>query len=334
MKQEFVQLLQQLESGKYAPTYLLEGEEPYYIDKLIGFFEEKIIAPEERDFNLIILYGREVEWKDVVNAARRFPMFAERTVVILKEAAQMKGLGDLLPYIERPSESTLLVIEHRFKKVDGKTKLAKALAKHAVCFTSEKLKESEVPAWARHYGKEIGLAIGEKESEMLATYLGNDLQKIANELDKVLINEPGLRELTRDHIEKHIGISKEYNVFDLPDVLFNGDLHKLARMMGYFAANPKSAPMAVVIGTFYGYLNKVYVSQNSAADFAQDRKSGIWPQHRKMAQRYKPVQIHKCIFLLEEFSCKMVGIDSLAGDVSLLKEMVGKIRGALTEGAA
>ncbi len=321
---EFNQVLQQVQKGQYAPVYLLDGEEPYYIDKLLHHFEEKVLTPEERDFNLITLYGKESEWKDVVNAARRFPMFAERMVVILKEASQMKDLNELAGYIENPSPTTILVIEHRFKKVDGRSKLIKLIPKKGLYFTSEKLKEDEVPNWVVSFGQTQGMTIGPQEAEMLAVYLGNDLQKIANELEKISINETGLKELTVQHIEKYVGVSREYNVFDLPDVLFRGDSNKLARMISYFTANPKSAPMALVIGTFYGYLNKVYLCYYGKPDFQNDRKMGIWSHHRKASQRFTLTHIHRSIGLLEEFSRKMVGIGNNSNDSALLREMTAK----------
>lgn len=326
---EFNQILQDLGKGNYASVYMLDGEEPFYVDKLLHHFEEKVLQPEERDFNLITLYGKESEWKDVVNAARRFPMFAERMVVILKEAWQMKDLGELSGYIENPSPTTILVIEHRFKKLDGRNKLAKLIPKKGIYFTSEKLKEDEVPQWVVGYGKQQGFEIGPQEAEMLAVYLGNDLQKIANELEKIVINETGLKQLTVQHIEKYVGVSREYNVFDLPDVIFRGDSGKLSRMVSYFAANPKSAPMALVIGTFYGYLNKLYLCYYSKQDFQADRKLGIWSHHRAAAQRFSLPQVHRSIALLADFSCKMVGINNSSGDGALLKEMTAKLNAIL-----
>jgi len=326
---EYTQIFQDLQKGHYASVYLLDGEEPYYVDKLLHHFEEKILTPEERDFNLITLYGKESEWKDVVNAARRFPMFAERMVVILKEAWQMKDLGELSGYIENPSPTTILVIEHRFKKLDGRNKLAKLIPKKGIYFTSEKLKDDEVPQWVMAFGKQQGFEIGPQEAEMLAVYLGNDLQKISNELEKIVINETGLKKLTVQHIEKYVGISREYNVFDLPDVIFRGDNNKLARMVSYFSANPKSAPMALVIGTFYSYLNKLYLCYYSPADFQSDRKLGIWSHHRKASQRFSLTHIHRSIALLEEFSRKMVGIGNSSGDTALLREMTAKLNAVL-----
>lgn len=329
---DFNQILQAVKKGQYASVYMLDGEEPFYIDRLLHHFEENVLLPEERDFNLITLYGKEASWQDVVNAARRFPMFAERMVVILKEASQMKDLNELEGYINNPSPTTILVIEHRFKKLDGRSKLAKVVPKKGVYFTSDKLKEDEVPNWVAVYGKNHGMEIGPQEAEMLAVYLGNDLQKIANELEKISINETGLKQLAVHHIEKYIGVSREYNVFDLPDVIFRGDKNKLARMVSYFSSNPKSAPMALVIGTFYGYLSKLYLCYYAKGDFQADRKLGIWAHHRKAAQRFNIGHIHRSIGLLEEFSHKMVGINNAHNDTALLKEMTGKFNGILYEG--
>ncbi len=328
----FNKILQDCKKGQYAPVYLFDGEEPFYIDKLLHHFEEQVIPVEERDFNLINLYGKETTWKDVVNAARRFPMFAERMLVILKEASQMKDLNGLESYIENPSPTTILVIEHRFKKLDGRSKLSKLIGSKGVYFSSEKLKEDEVPAWVTDYGKGRDLDIPSLEAEMLAVYLGNDLQKIANELEKISINEPGLRQMTTAHIEKYIGVSREYNVFDLPDALFKGDRNKLARMLSYFTANPKSAPMALVIGTFYGYLSKLYLCYYNKGDFQADRKLGIWTHHRKASQRFTLPHVQRSIAVLEEFSHKMVGVGNSSGDSALLKEMIGKLNTVLYAG--
>jgi len=329
---DFNKILQDIQKGQYAAVYMLDGEEPFYIDKLLHHFEENVLQPEERDFNLITLYGKESSWQDVVNSARRFPMFAERMVVILKEASQMKDLNELEGYINNPSPTTILVIEHRFKKLDGRSKLAKVIPKKGIYFTSEKLKEDEVAGWVMNYGKTHSLQIGPQEAEMLAVYLGNDLQKIANELEKISINETGLKQLEIHHIEKYIGVSREYNVFDLPDVIFRGDKNKLARMVSYFASNPKSAPMALVVGTFYGYLSKLYLCYYAKGDFQADRKMGIWAHHRKAAQRFTINHVHRSIALLEEFSHKMVGVNNAHNDTALLKEMTGKLNSVLYEG--
>src|SRR5690606_10055296 len=220
----FSEIVTQIEQKKFAPIYLLDGDEPFYIDRLMQQFEHKVLNPEERDFNLITLYGKETNAHEVIQAARRFPMFAEHTVVLLKEANQMKSIQELVAYVDQPLSSTILVLEHRFSKIDGRGgKLLKAIAGKGVHFNSMKIRESDVPRWTIDFGKSMKIKIGDREAEMLTVFLGNDLQKIANELEKVKINEPNLEQLTVAHIEKYMGVNREYNVFEFPATLFLGD---------------------------------------------------------------------------------------------------------------
>lgn len=322
-------LQQQITKGNPAPVYFLSGDETFYIDSLLEIFENNILKPEERDFNLIVLYGKETSWQDVINAARRFPMFAEKMVVILKEAAQLRDIAQLESYLLNPAPTTVLVIDYRNKELDKRTKFAKAVNEKSVSFVSKKLKEEDVPHWIIGYGKEQGYVVPEREAEMLAVYLGNDLQKISNELEKIKINEPQLQQLSAQLIEKYIGISKEYNLVDLPSVVFSGDTQKLSRMLNYFAANPKSAPMAMVIGIFYAFTNKMYLSHYSPANFSTDRQLGIWQHHRQMAKKLSLSYVHKLMGIVEEYSHKSVGVDNMHHDTELLKEMTGKMLGLL-----
>lgn len=324
----YQEIIKSLEKGKYAPVYVLDGEEPFYIDLLLHYFEGKIIPVEEQDFNLITLYGKETNWREVINAARRYPMFSDKLLVILKEAGQMSGLNELTAYIENPNPTTILVIEHRFKKLDARGKLAKLAGKNGVYFTSNKIKEEQVPEWIIGYTGSLGAIIGEREAIMLSAYLGNDLQKIANEIGKVLINETGTKTISADKIEQYIGISREYNVMDLPDALFEGHQSRLAGMLNYFTANPKAAPMPFIIGIFYTYLQKIYLCYSTKENFQEDRKLGIWTKHRKIARQFSQAHIHQGIALLESFSHKAVGIDSANKD-DLLKEMIGRMNALL-----
>lgn len=322
----YTDILQQIKNKKFAPVYFLEGEEPYYIDKLVKVFEEGVLTPEERDFNLIELYGKDIEIQEVISNARRYPMFAEYLLVIVREASQLKNIDALEGYLSNPSPNTILVLEYRFKKLDKRGKLSKALKQNAEVFTSEKIKEQEMPGWIMAYGREKNITIEPNVAEMLAVYLGNDLQKVVNEIDKVLINEPNLTELTTTLIEQYIGISKEYNVLDLPIVVFTKDYNRLARMMAYFSAQPKNAPMAMVIGLFYSYINKLYLCFYAPQNFDSDKKLGIWSTHRQVAGQYTLPKIHQAIALLERYNHKSRGIDSHGNDTSLLKEFIGHLQ--------
>lgn len=331
MVADFKKVLQSLEAKDYAPVYLIDGEEPFYIDMLTEYFEDKILRPEERDFNLIVLYGKEAEWSDVVNACRRFPMFAERQVVILKDAGQMKSLGELAGYLENPAPTTVFLIEHRFKKADGRSKLLKLAKEKGFYFTSDKVKDEQMPYWIQSYGKEIGFTIGERESQILATFLGSDLQKVVNEIAKIRINVPDEPALTAEMIQKYIGVSREYNVFEFPEALTGQDRDKLYRMLSYFIANPKSSPMPLLIGTFYNHFSKLYQAYfvmgrpEKEASAALGTYPNRFRQIMATANRYSLSKIEYCLLLLGEYSKKSVGIDSSADDRELLKEMIGKM---------
>jgi DNA polymerase-3 subunit delta len=331
MNADYKKLLQSVKNRQFAPFYLVDGEEPYYLDKIASVFENEILAPAERDFNLSILYGRDSTWSDVVNACRRFPMFAEKQVVILKDAAQLKDLNELAGYLERPSPTTVFLIEHRFKKTDGRGKLVKLAKEKGMYFTSDKLREDQVPQWIRSYGDEIGFKIGDRESEILATYLGNDLQKIENEIEKVRINIPGESALTPAYIQKFIGISREYNVFAFPEALTSGDRDKVYRMLAYFIANPKSAPMPLLIGTFYTHFNRLYQANFLRGKSDKDAAAALGTSPYRVkeimgaAQQWPLTKVERCMLLLGKYSTMAVGINNSAGDGELLKEMVGQM---------
>jgi len=329
---EFNKLILGLQKGQYAPVYLIDGEESYYMDIVTDYFEEKILQAHERDFNLTVIYGKDAEWVDIVNACRRFPMFAERQVVIIKDAAQMKDLSELNSYIEEPSPTTVLLIEHRNKKVDGRSKLPKIIANKGIHYTANKLKDTELPSWIQAYGDEHGLRIGHKESDLLAAYLGNDLKRIANEIEKVRINmEPGEVELSPQLIQKYIGISKEYNVFGYGDALTGGNKDQLYKMLNYFLANPKSAPVPLLVGTLYNHFERIYLQFHLHKKSASEIASLLKLKNEWTAKNYmnKPAfnlaQIEECLLTLADFSGRFVGIHSSISDIEWLKEFTARI---------
>jgi DNA polymerase-3 subunit delta len=331
MNADYKKILQSLQSKQYVPVYLVDGEEGFYLDVIVQHFEEKILQPAERDFNLMVLYGKDTEWADVVNACRRFPMFAERQVVILKDAAQLKGFNELAGYLENPAPTTVLLIEHRTKKTDGRSKVVKLAKEKGLYFTSDKVRDDHVPQWIQSYGTEIGFHVGEREAQILATYLGNDLQKIVNEIEKVRINVPEEKELTAAMIQKYIGISREYNVFEFPEALTNGDRDKLYRMLSYFVANPKAAPMPLVIGSFYNHFSRLYQANFLKGKPEKDIATalGTYPSKVReimaVAQHWPLQRVEYCMLLLGKYSTMTVGIKSNTDDRELLKEMVGKM---------
>lgn len=331
MTAELKKIFQALDLKQFAPVYLIDGEEAFYLDLITAYFETEILTPAERDFNLITLYGKDSEWADVVNACRRFPMFADKQVVILKDAAQLKGLNELSNYIQKPSPTTIFLIEHRFKKADGKTKLVKYAKEKGIHYTSDKIREEQMPQWIQNQGKEMKFNIGDREAQTLATYLGNDLQKIVNEIEKIRINVPNEKELTMQLIQKYIGISREYNVFEFPEALTSGNRERLYRMLTYFLANPKSAPMPLLIGSFYTHFNRLYQANFVRGKSDKDAAValGISPYRVKdimaAAQNWPLPRVERCLLLLAKYSTMAVGIKNTAGDKELLKEMVGQM---------
>ncbi len=331
MTADLKKIHQSIQLRQFAPFYLIDGEEPYYLDMITSWFEDEILTDAERDFNLMVLYGKDAEWADVVNACRRFPMFADKQVVILKDASQLKGFNELAGYLENPSPTTVFLIEHRGKKTDGRGKIVKLAKEKGFHFTSDKVRDDQVPQWIQNFGKDIGLHIGERESQILATYLGSDLQKIVNEIEKVRINIPDEKELTTTIIQKYIGISKEYNVFEFPEALTGGDREKLYRMLAYFIANTKAAPMPLLIGTFYNHFNRLYLANfvHGKSDKDAAAAIGVSPYRVKdimAAARHWPLQrIERCLLLLGKYSTMAVGVKNTTTDKELLKEMVGRM---------
>jgi DNA polymerase III subunit delta len=331
MTAEYKKIVQGLQQRQYATVYLADGEEPYYLDLQATLFEDQILAPSERDFNLSVLYGKDVTWADVVNACRRFPMFAERQVVVVKDAAAMSGFNEMAGYVEHPSPTTVLLLEYRGKKADARSRIVKLVKEKGIYYTSEKIREEQVPQWIRSFGEQQGFRIGDREAELLTSYLGNDLQKIANEIGKIRINVPEEKELNAALIQKYIGISRDYNVFDFPEAFSSGNKDKLYRMLAYFTANPKAAPMVLIAASFYTHFNAMYRAHFAAGRPEKEwaEAMGVSPYRAKsimsQARKWPLAKIEQCLLLLGKYNAYTVGIDHNSSDTALLKEMIGRM---------
>ncbi len=336
MNADYKKIQQTLKTREYAPVYLIDGEETYYLEQITNYFEDKILSPAEKDFNLTILYGKDATPNDVLNTCKRFPMFAERQVVILKDASNFKGgdkddkgLNALLSYIEKPSPTTILLIEHPFKKADTKTRFVKRVKEKGVHFTSDKIKDDLLPDWIERYGGDIGFTIARQEAEMLASYLGSDLKKIANEVEKIRINVPNENKLTVELIQKYIGISKEYNVFEFPNAITALDKEKAYKMLSFFLANNKGAPLALVVGILYNHFSRMYSAHfvRGKSDKEAAAALGMSPYFLKDVMSLLPnwplSRVERCLLLLAKYNTMSVGINSTASDKELMKEMVG-----------
>lgn len=327
-------ILSDWKKAKFKPVYWLEGEEEYYIDVLVNYAERKILTEAEAGFNLTVFYGKDADWTAVINACRRYPMFAERQVVILKEAQQMRDIDKLEPYIDKPLASTVFVVAYKEKKVDGRSKLAKLLKEKAEMYTSKKLYDNQLPDWTSELIRGKGYEITQKALLLLVDHIGNDLSRINNEIDKLLVNVGDSRRISEDDIEKYVGVSKEYNVFELQDAFAKKDKVKAIRIIQYFEGNPKAGPIQLILPSIYNFFSKVYMifGQPARDDKGVAAAIGVNPYFVKdylaAVRNYDYEGIEQGLLLLHAYNLKSVGVGSVgAEDASLLKELVVKIMG-------
>ena len=327
------QLVTDIKNGNIKPIYLLMGEEPYYIDKISEFIEETILTEEERGFNQMILYGRDVAVEDIVINAKRFPMMAERQVVIVKEAQDLSRTFDKLDeYAKNPQPSTVLVLCYKYKTVDKRKAVYKAIKKSGVVFESKKLYDNQVPDWIKRVLSPKGYTITPKASQLLVEFLGTDLGKINNELEKLQIVLPQNTQITPEHIEENIGISKDYNNFELRKAIGARDSVKAFKIVQYFADNPKDNPMVVTVALLFNFFSQLLQlhgmnDKNPRSVASALRVNPYFVNEYLDAARNFPMRkVSQVVALLREFDVKSKGVNSNAvpqGD--LLKELLVKI---------
>jgi DNA polymerase-3 subunit delta len=325
--------MQNLNAGKFAPVYVLHGEEQYFIDAIADYIAEHALSDSEKVFNQMVCYGKDTSSRDVVDSARQYPMLAQHRVIILKEANTMRDLQDLEPYVARPSESTILVICHPHGKIDGRKALLKTARNTAVVFESKRLYDNQVPSWIERKLKEQGYQIDPAASMTLVEYLGNDLSKVANELGKLLLQLDDGKLITQDHVFDNIGISKEYNVFELQKALGTRDPIAVERILRQFVANMKLNPMPFVTASLYSYFTKLLVVRAMAS--ASDRELGsaiglrstyFLKEYRTAAARYPVKELERIISLLKRFDLYSKGVGSRSrNDDELLRDLIGEI---------
>jgi DNA polymerase III subunit delta len=316
----FESLMKDLNAGKYHPLYFLFGEEPYFIDQVSDFIEKNALTEAEKSFNQVILYGKETEFKTIVDEARQFPMMASRRVIIVKEAQEMKTLPELISYIEKPSPSSILVLCHKYKKLDKRTKIAKILDEKAVVFESKKMYDNQVAPWIREFLKSKGLTSETGVPDIIAEYLGADLSKISNELNKMLLNFTTHKTITLIDVKEQIGISKDFDVFELQRVLGEKNFVKAAMIINYFKENPTANPAVMVISSLFTYFNKVMIAKSHASLSDQDlsRQTGVNPfflkEYRNAAKNYSMSQLIKIFRVLKTADKNSKGIESRRSD--------------------
>ncbi len=333
-------IIKDLKNRKYKPVYLLHGEEQYFIDQISDYVEHHLLSEAEKGFNQTVLYGKDTDVMTVLNASKRYPMMADYQVVLVKEAQEMKwgnesddkkSINPLQAYLENPLPSTILVLCYKYGKFDKRKKVYKAIEKSGLIFESTSLYDNKIPAWVEGYLTEKNYKINQQASLMLSEYLGNDLSKIANELDKLMLNVAAGQEITLKHIQDNIGISKEYNVFELQTALAKKDVVKTNQIINYFEANPKANPLVLVLGNLNNFFTKVlvyhYVKDRSPQNLA--REMGVSPyfikDYEQAARSYPLGKTVQIISYLREYDVKSKGVESNTDAGGLMKELMFKI---------
>lgn len=330
---EVVKIVNDIKAGDIKPIYFLMGEEPYYIDKLSEYIEQNLLSEEEKGFNQTVLYGRDVSIDDIISTAKRYPMMAERQVVIVKEAQDLtKTIDKLESYAANPMPSTVLVFCYKYKTLDKRKKVTKELAKTGLVYESKKLYENKVGEWISRVLKGKNFTIEPKASAMLVEFLGNDLSKINNELEKLRIILPKGTMITAKHIEENIGFSKDFNNFELINALGNRNQLKAYQIAQYFSENEKANPMVVTTSTVFGFFVKLLkyhglkdrTPKNVAAVLGIN--SYFLKDYDVALKNYPMKKVSAIIAALRDIDVKSKGVGASAlpsGD--LLKELLFKV---------
>jgi len=328
-------IISDFKKKNFKPYYWLEGEEPFFIDEIMNYAEHKILSESEASFNLSVFYGKDANWADIMNACKRYPMFAERQVVLLKEAQQMKDtdLDKLDAYFENPLSSTVLVVSYKDKKLDARKKIVKTIKAKGELFTTKKMYDNKLPEWVNGMVLQHGLNINPKSVAMIVDNIGNDLSRIKNEVEKLAVNLENRKTITEDDIENYIGVSKEYNVFELQDAIGKKNLPKALKIIKYFEKNPKAGPIQLVLPSLYSFFSKAYTIFSATSSNEKDIaiQIGINPYFIKdymaAVKNYQYEGIEKILMLLHHYNLKSVGINNSSHntDADLMKEFVVKI---------
>jgi len=330
MPATFDSIISDLKKKIYKPVYFLAGEEPYYIDQISKYIEENVLEDSEKDFNQSIIYGDDTTIPGIVESSRRFPMMANQQVIIVREAQTLRKIEDLAVYTENPLASTILVINYKYKTLDKRTRLYKSLEAKGVYFESPRLRDYQLPAWIKEYLMARGVKIESDAGTLLTEYLGTDLGKVANELDKIMISLPeDKRLITMAVIEKSIGISKDFNNFELQKAVGQKNIEKANLICRYFANNPKDNPITLTIASLFSYFSKILLfhslkdkSKNSVAAALKINPYFV-REYETAAKNYNPGKTVSVISLLRKYDMKSKGVgDSGTDHGDILKELL------------
>jgi DNA polymerase-3 subunit delta len=327
-------ILSDLQRKNYSPVYFLMGEEPYYIDVISDYIQKNVLDETEKEFDLTVLYGKDVtDISVVINAAKRYPMMGTYQVLIVKEAQMIKDWDNLVHYLSNPLKSTLLVFCYKYGTPDKRKKWFQEVNKIAMVYESVKLRDYEVGSWISKYCKSKNVSIDEKAVAMLSDFLGTDLSKLVNEVDKLILTKPiEAHSITPELIEKNIGISKDFNVFELQVALVNKDILKANRIARYFAENKKANPMVLTLSQLFKFFSDLmiyhYLSDKSPSAVASELKINPYfvKDYQKAAQSFGAWKTMNIISWIRETDARYKGVDNPSTDEGeLLKELVFKI---------
>ncbi len=329
------EILTSLKAGKYAPVYMLQGEETYYIDLISNYIEEHALSESEKGFNQVIVYGKDVLMNQILTHARRFPMMAERQVVIVREAQDIPDLQKdtgarlLLDYLARPVPSTILVLCHKHKTLDKRRELGKKIDQLAVSATFKKPYENQLPTFVQEYVKAKGAKLDEEATRILCEYVGNDLKRLANEIDKVLIAAEKGETITAEKVMAQVGISREYNIFELQKALVMKDALQAAKIVHYFESNTKKNPVIPVVAFLYSFFSKLLAASNLTDKSERGLVSALKinpfaaKDYSVALRHYGTLKLLENIHLLKTADLKLKGVDTGSVDEGqILRELV------------
>ena len=326
--------MSELKSGTYQPVYYLMGEEGYFTDRITDYIIEHSLTEDERDFNLTVFYGLESDIDTIITAAKRFPMMAERQVIVVKEAQMLKNIDNLLFYLQAPQPTTVLVFAHKNGSLDKRKKVAAELDRRGVVLDSKKMRDDQLPAFITGYIREKGLAADNKSVQMMRESIGSDLSRIAGEIDKLAIAlSQGTQAITPELVEEHIGISKEYNNFELQNALVNKDIYKANKIINYFAQNPKKNPIQMTLALLFSFFSNVMMSyyapeksERGIAEFLGLRNSWGVGDYIKAMRNYRAVHVMEILHLIRLADAQSKGAEGAQmPDGEIMRELLYKI---------
>ncbi|CAI8279419.1 MAG: Uncharacterised protein [Polaribacter sp. SA4-10] len=325
-------IVSDIKKGNIKPIYFLMGEESYYIDKISDFIEDTVLDEAEKGFNQQVMYGRDATIEDIVGAAKRYPMMAVRQVLIVKEAQDLsRSIEKLVSYAENPQPTTVLVFNYKYKKLDKRKKLYKVIAKSGLIFESKKLYENQVSDWIRRVLSGKKYQVEPKAAQMLVEFLGTNLSKISNELDKLMLILPEGTIISPTHIEENIGISKDYNNFELRKAVGEKNVVKANRIIAYFAENPKNNPLVMTISLLNSFFTQLLLfhSLDDRSKNSVSKMLGVNPffvdEYFLAGRNYPMRKVAQVIAFLRDADIKSKGVGANQTNEDVLKELLFKI---------